>query len=101
MDHEHDHAPDGCAGHDCPRTADFDSAGPAATGRRAFLRATGLLGAGVAAAGLGSGVLAPAAAFAASDPYDVTSRSGGSGGRWRPDTESPRFTLVVMPDTQR
>ncbi|HEV3173537.1 MAG TPA: LamG-like jellyroll fold domain-containing protein [Actinocrinis sp.] len=104
MDHEHDTAPDGCAGHDCPRTADFDSAGPAATGRRAFLRTTGLLGAGVATLGLGSGVLAPApaSASAASDPYDVTTvaEGTGSGGRWRPDTESPRFTLVVMPDTQ-
>jgi concanavalin A-like lectin/glucanase superfamily protein len=100
MDHSHD-GPDGCAGHDCPRTADFDSAGPAATGRRAFLRNTGLLGAGVAALGLGSGVIAPAAAFADGDPYDVTTASGGlGGGRWRPDTSSPRFTLVVMPDTQ-
>lgn len=38
MNHEHEDLH--CQ---CPRTADFDSAGPAATGRRAFLRTAGLV----------------------------------------------------------
>jgi hypothetical protein len=60
-------------------------AAQAAAGRRTFLRATALLGAAATA-----GVALPAAAQA--DP--------GSGGRWRPDPDSRRFTLAVMPDTQ-
>ena len=52
--------------------------------RRGLLRAAGLLGAGaMATAALPA---APAAAHA--------------GGKWNPDSNSPRFTLVVMPDTQ-
>lgn len=107
-------------GHDCPRTVDFDSAAPAAASRRSFLRATGLLGAGAGAAALGLGS-APAA-FAASsntvspntassntassntasssDIYDITQIDTSGAGRWRPDPENPRFTVVVMPDTQ-
>jgi hypothetical protein len=92
-DHDHDHP----AGHECPRTVDFDSDAPAAASRRSFLRATGLLGAGVAALGVGS---APAALAASQDPYDVATTSAGGSGKWRPDAESPRFTVAVMPDTQ-
>ncbi|MFE8946084.1 LamG-like jellyroll fold domain-containing protein [Streptomyces sp. NPDC007856] len=55
----------------------------AGAGRRGFLRATALLGAAAAA-----GVAVPAGAEAAE-------RSG-----WRPDSDSRRFTLAVMPDTQ-
>lgn len=52
-------------------------------GRRTFLRATALIGAAATA------VTLPAVAQAA--PADRA---------WRPDTESRRFTLAVMPDTQ-
>jgi hypothetical protein len=62
---------------------DQAEAAQAGAGRRGFLRATALLGA-VATAG----VALPAVAQAASGPS------------WRPDTESRRFTLAVMPDTQ-
>ncbi|MFE7171014.1 LamG-like jellyroll fold domain-containing protein [Streptomyces sp. NPDC057616] len=55
----------------------------AGAGRRGFLRATALLGAAATA-----GVALPATAQAASE------------NRRRPDTESRRFTLAVMPDTQ-
>ncbi|MFI6560536.1 LamG-like jellyroll fold domain-containing protein [Streptomyces sp. NPDC050534] len=55
----------------------------ASAGRRSFLRATALLGAAASAS-----VALPAVAEAAL----------ASG--WRPDTESRRFTLAVMPDTQ-
>jgi hypothetical protein len=55
--------------------------------RRGLLRGAGLAGAGVAAYGL-----LPGAPALAADAQTV--------GRWRPDTRSPRFTLVVMPDTQ-
>ncbi|MFF5493421.1 LamG-like jellyroll fold domain-containing protein [Streptomyces aquilus] len=55
----------------------------AGAGRRNFLRATALLGAAATA-----GVALPTAAEAAP----------ASG--WRPDTDSRRFTLAVMPDTQ-
>jgi concanavalin A-like lectin/glucanase superfamily protein len=130
-----DHGPDGCHshpnhadhgsrdghadnashhGHDCPRTVDFDSDAPAAASRRAFLRATGVLGAGagVAALGIGAAPVALAAAASSSpgsspsdsarssDAYDVTAIDTSASGRWRPDPESPRFTVVVMPDTQ-
>jgi hypothetical protein len=77
---------------DCPRTAGFDSDAPAAASRRSFLRTSGLLGAGAAALSL-AGPATAASAATASEPSAVT-------GRWRPDTSSPRFTLVVMPDTQ-
>ena len=61
-------------------------AAQAGAGRRSFLRATALLGAAATAA-----VGLPAVAEAA----ETSAR-----GRWRPDTESRRFTLAVMPDTQ-
>jgi hypothetical protein len=67
-----------CTSHDQNQS----EAAQAGAGRRGFLRATALLGA-VATAG----VALPAVAEA--------STSG-----WRPDPESRRFTLAVMPDTQ-
>ncbi|MGW1163475.1 LamG-like jellyroll fold domain-containing protein [Streptomyces sp. NPDC002519] len=57
----------------------------AGAGRRSFLRATALLGAAAT-----TGVALPTAAEAAP----------ASGGGWRPDPDSRRFTLAVMPDTQ-
>lgn len=57
-------------------------AAQAGAGRRSFLRATALLGAAATA-----GVALPTVA-------EATTSS------WRPDTESRRFTLAVMPDTQ-
>ncbi|MEU8972263.1 LamG-like jellyroll fold domain-containing protein [Streptomyces monashensis] len=68
-----------CTSHDPVR----DEAAQAGAGRRSFLRATALLGAAATA-----GVAVPAVAEAAE-----------KGGR-RPDPESRRFTLAVMPDTQ-
>jgi hypothetical protein len=98
------------AGHDCPRTVDFDSDAPAAASRRAFLRATGLLGvgAGAAALGIGAAPMALASSSSAASPdfrgtsdvYDVTAIDTSTSGRWRPDSQSPQFTVVVMPDTQ-
>lgn len=61
-------------------------------GRRSFLRAAGLAGAGAAA--LGTGVATARDASAA-----VVSGLAGAG-KWNPDAESPQFTLAVMPDTQ-
>ncbi|MFJ7077157.1 LamG-like jellyroll fold domain-containing protein [Streptomyces sp. NPDC098781] len=55
----------------------------AGAGRRGFLRATALIGAAAT-----TGVALPAVA-------EASSAAG-----WRPDTESRRFTLAVMPDTQ-
>jgi hypothetical protein len=69
-------------------------------GRRAFLQAIGLTGAGAAVGtgalggAVGGSVLGAAPALAS-----VSSESLGSG-TWNPDTESPRFTIAVMPDTQ-
>lgn len=60
----------------------------AGAGRRSFLRATALLGAAATA-----GVALPAAAEAA--PFSASATAS-----WRPDTDSRRFTLAVMPDTQ-
>ncbi|MEU1475212.1 LamG-like jellyroll fold domain-containing protein [Streptomyces sp. NPDC005760] len=68
-----------CTSHDHNQS----EAAQAGAGRRSFLRATALLGAAATA-----GVALPAVAEAASGPS------------WRPDTESRRFTLAVMPDTQ-
>jgi hypothetical protein len=68
-----------CTSHD----QNQGEAAQAGAGRRGFLRATALLGAAATA-----GVALPAVAEAASGPS------------WRPDTESRRFTLAVMPDTQ-
>ncbi len=58
----------------------------AGAGRRSFLRATALIGAAAT-----TSVALPTAAEA------VTDKARSS---WRPDTESRRFTLAVMPDTQ-
>ncbi|GAA3848935.1 LamG domain-containing protein [Streptomyces coacervatus] len=58
-------------------------AAQAGAARRSFLRATALLGA-VATAGVALPTVAEAAAA----------------GSWRPDPDSRRFTLAVMPDTQ-
>ncbi|MFC4607033.1 LamG-like jellyroll fold domain-containing protein [Streptomyces maoxianensis] len=67
---------------------------PNAASRRTFLRATGLTGAATAAAAATGGL---AAAPAAALPRQKSADNVAS---WRPDPESPRFTLVVMPDTQ-
>ncbi|WP_367319657.1 LamG-like jellyroll fold domain-containing protein [Streptomyces sp. HUAS ZL42] len=61
---------------------DQDEAAQAGAGRRSFLRATALLGTAAVA-----GVALPAVAEAAES-------------LWRPDPDSRRFTLAVMPDTQ-
>jgi hypothetical protein len=68
-----------CTSHDQNQA----EAAQAGAGRRGFLRATALLGAAATA-----GVALPTVAEAA------------PGASWRPDTESRRFTLAVMPDTQ-
>ncbi|WP_155055919.1 LamG-like jellyroll fold domain-containing protein [Streptomyces blattellae] len=60
----------------------------AGAGRRSFLRATALLGAAATAS-----VAVPAAVAEAAPADDLT-------GDWRPDPDSRRFTLAVMPDTQ-
>lgn len=52
--------------------------------RRSFLAGAGLVGAGIAGAGAGIGAFTPTPAGAHS----------------RADTENPRFTLAVIPDTQ-
>ncbi|MEU5295957.1 LamG-like jellyroll fold domain-containing protein [Streptomyces umbrinus] len=68
--HEHDPA------EACPQ---------AGAGRRNFLRATALIGAATAAVAL---------------PTATAQAAPSSGTRWRPDPDSRRFTLAVMPDTQ-
>ncbi|MCO5973395.1 LamG-like jellyroll fold domain-containing protein [Actinoallomurus soli] len=96
----HDEHAAGCA---CPRTADLDGNGIAASSRRRFLRGAGVLGAGAAAAGLLGATPAYASGSrsgADGDPYGQTAMTPAPRGKWRPDPESPRFTLVVMPDTQ-
>lgn len=67
-----------------PEQAEAAQAGAA---RRSFLRATALMGAATAVS---------AATVAGAAP--ATAATGA--GRWRPDADSNRFTLVVMPDTQ-
>ncbi|MFK0117819.1 LamG-like jellyroll fold domain-containing protein [Streptomyces sp. NPDC090994] len=97
--------PSGCA---CPVTADPDGDGVAASSRRAFLQRAGALGAGAGAAGLLAAAPAHAAGAGAGhggqgaddDPYGRTTTSRGPKGKWSPDPDSPRFTVVVMPDTQ-
>ncbi|MFD5127637.1 LamG-like jellyroll fold domain-containing protein [Streptomyces olindensis] len=68
-----------CTSHD----HDLGEAPQAGAGRRSFLRATALLGATAAAVSALPAVTAEAAASS-----------------WRPDPDSRRFTLAVMPDTQ-
>ncbi|GGU56868.1 LamG-like jellyroll fold domain-containing protein [Streptomyces daghestanicus] len=101
-----DPAAAGCA---CPVTADPDGDGPAAAGRRAFLQRAGALGVGAGAAGLlaAPALTTPAHAAGAArtdrgddDPYGRATTGRGRRGTWRPDPDSPRFTVVVMPDTQ-
>ncbi|MER5225682.1 LamG-like jellyroll fold domain-containing protein [Streptomyces flaveus] len=62
----------------------------AGAGRRNFLRATALIGAATA-------VVAIPTATAQAAPVPAVSAAKT---RWRPDPDSSRFTLVVMPDTQ-
>ncbi|MBR7839220.1 metallophosphoesterase [Actinospica durhamensis] len=62
--------------------------------RRSFLRNAGLAGAGAVALG----PLTAGAASASTAP--ASAAASASRGRWNPDTESLRFTLAVMPDTQ-
>ncbi|GAA3367663.1 LamG domain-containing protein [Streptomyces sannanensis] len=66
------------------------------TSRRSLLRNAGLVGAGAVAAGV---IGTPTAAAAPLLPPGAEARSAEPG-RGRPDPDSPRFTLVVMPDTQ-
>ncbi len=76
------------AGCECPRTADLDGDGIAASSRRTFLHRAGALGAGTAAAGL----LGAAPAYAAqgdSDPYGQTTMSRAPRGTWDPDPDHP------------
>jgi hypothetical protein len=74
-----------CTSHDHDQDAAAQcEAVPSGAGRRGFLRATALLGAAATA-----GVALPTVAEAAE-------KKGG----WRPDPDSRRFTLAVMPDTQ-
>ncbi len=68
-----------CTSHD----HDLGEAPQAGAGRRSFLRATALLGVTAAAVTALPAVTAEAAAST-----------------WRPDPDSRRFTLAVMPDTQ-
>ncbi|MFF2658907.1 LamG-like jellyroll fold domain-containing protein [Kitasatospora sp. NPDC058032] len=100
------------SGHECgcPRTADLDGDGPAAAGRRRFLRGAGLLGAGVGTVGLGllgAGPAQaaepgadPATADGAARPAKAAKAEKAKKGRWQPDPDARRFTVVVMPDTQ-
>ncbi|MCX5399862.1 LamG-like jellyroll fold domain-containing protein [Streptomyces sp. NBC_00102] len=92
------------AGCGCPRTADLEGEGLAAKSRRTFLRGAGVLGAGVAATAtglLGGATPAFASDKDASDAHGRGNAKGrGSRGTWSPDPENPRFTFVVMPDTQ-
>ncbi|MGW7384208.1 LamG-like jellyroll fold domain-containing protein [Streptomyces sp. NPDC054794] len=71
-----------CTSHDHAQ----GEAAQAGAGRRSFLRATALLGAAATA-----GAVLPATAEAA---------TAETASAWRPDAESRRFTLAVMPDTQ-
>lgn len=68
-----------CTSHDHNQA----EAAQAGAGRRSFLRATALLSAAAT-----TGIALPTVAEAA------------PGASWRPDTDSRRFTLAVMPDTQ-
>lgn len=72
-----------CTSHD----QEQGEAPQAGAGRRGFLRATALLGAAATA-----GVALPGVAEAS--PAAATETG------WRPDADSRRFTLAVMPDTQ-
>ena len=71
--------------------------GTRGTSRRTVLRAAGVAGAATAAAGL-TGRLHAAAP--AAGPASAPAATSDNVARWRPDPDSPRFTLAVMPDTQ-
>jgi hypothetical protein len=89
MSHTHDH--DACltqALHEDPHCADLHAHRDSGVSRRGLLRSAGLAGAGAAALSMAR----PAAAAAAASASPVPA--------WHPDPDSPRFTLVVMPDTQ-
>ncbi|MFJ5837369.1 LamG-like jellyroll fold domain-containing protein [Streptomyces shenzhenensis] len=102
----HDEHAAGCA---CPRTANLDGDGIAASSRRTFLQRASALGAGAAGA---AGLLGAAPAYASDghgnaaaegtddDPYGRTTTEPAARGKWSPDPDNPRFTVVVMPDTQ-
>ncbi|WP_405865363.1 Tat pathway signal sequence domain protein [Streptomyces sp. NBC_01515] len=77
-----------CTSHEHEYESDQCETARAGAGRRSFLRATALLGAAATA-----GVALPGAAEAA--PISASATAS-----WRPDTDSRRFTLAVMPDTQ-
>ncbi|MEY9964204.1 hypothetical protein ABIA33_002246 [Streptacidiphilus sp. MAP12-16] len=104
MTHGHDHIHDTDEDQGCPRTAAFDSPAPAAANRRSFLRTTGLLGAGLTTLGLGTagtaGAATPTGPVASADAFDGGESPDHGGGTWSPDADNPRFTVVVMPDTQ-
>ncbi|MDH6215797.1 LamG-like jellyroll fold domain-containing protein [Streptomyces pseudovenezuelae] len=99
---------DSSAVNGCPRTADLDGDGIAASSRRTFLNRAGVLGVGAAAAGVLGGAPAYAAVGGSGrsrvgdddDPYGQTTMSPTARGKWDPDPDNPRFTVVVMPDTQ-
>ncbi|MGW0705360.1 LamG-like jellyroll fold domain-containing protein [Streptomyces sp. NPDC002643] len=65
-------------------------AAQAGAGRRQFLRATALMGA----------VATAATALSAGTAQAATPAESATTARWRPDPDSRRFTLAVMPDTQ-
>ncbi|WP_019058997.1 LamG-like jellyroll fold domain-containing protein [Streptomyces prunicolor] len=77
-----------CTSHEHEHDHEQVATAQAGAGRRSFLRATALLGAAATA-----GVTLPTAAEAAPTSASVKAS-------WRPDTDSRRFTLAVMPDTQ-
>ncbi|WP_327399992.1 Tat pathway signal sequence domain protein [Streptomyces sp. NBC_01288] len=77
-----------CTSHEHEYENDQCETAQAGAGRRSFLRATALLGAAATA-----GVALPGTAEAA--PISASTTAS-----WRPDTDSHRFTLAVMPDTQ-
>lgn len=82
---------------DLPRPAPPEAPEPPTQGplRRHFLLQLGLAGASTGAALFGAGMaLAPAAAAGTDVSHERRS------GRVRPDAESPRFTVAVIPDTQ-
>ncbi|UUU29508.1 metallophosphoesterase [Streptomyces sp. CA-210063] len=69
---------------------DQGEAAQAGAGRRQFLRATALVGAAATTA----------ATLPAATAQAAGAESAASTARWRPDPDSRRFTLAVMPDTQ-
>ena len=87
----HPHERDSCLAHALsasPHCADLHvHQTDARLSRRAVLRGVGIAGVGAAASGLLPAL--PAAAATAASPTG-----------FRPDPENPRFTVVVMPDTQ-